>query len=156
MKTLLFVDDDTGFRELCRRVFEEEGYCVLLARDGAAALAMVAAQPPDVAILDVRMPAMSGLELAEELRASAGGSHYFLHRLRRHVHVGLPLQACRGVHRQESRIHRSGDGRDQDIVARPTCGYVPPGIAAAIEGRRLSRVAVPERECPPRRAEAWP
>ena len=68
MKTLLFVDDDTGFRELCRRVFEEEGYCVLLAQDGAAALGAVADRCPDVAILDVRMPEMSGLELAEELR----------------------------------------------------------------------------------------
>ena len=71
MKTLLFVDDDTGFRELCRRVFEEEGYCVLLAKDGAAALGLVAAQRPDVAILDVRMPEMSGLDLAEGLTALA-------------------------------------------------------------------------------------
>ena len=46
MKTLLFVDDDPGFRELCRRVFEEEGYCVLLAEDGPAALETVAAQTP--------------------------------------------------------------------------------------------------------------
>ncbi len=71
MKTLLFVNDDTGFRELCRRVFEEEGYCVVLAPDGAAALGMVAAHRPDVAILDVRMPAMSGLDLAEELDSVA-------------------------------------------------------------------------------------
>lgn len=73
MKTLLFVDDDAGFRELCRRVFEEEGYGVRLAEDGTAALATVAAQQPDVAILDVRMPAMSGIELAEELKAIAPG-----------------------------------------------------------------------------------
>jgi CheY-like chemotaxis protein len=71
MKTLLFVDDDTGFRELCRRVFEEEGYGVVLAEDGTAALETVAAGQPDVAILDVRMPEMSGIELAEELKAIA-------------------------------------------------------------------------------------
>jgi CheY-like chemotaxis protein len=71
MKTLLFVDDDRPFRELCRRVFEEEGYRVLLAEGGVEGMDIVTVQCPDVAILDVRMPEMDGLDLAEQLRAIA-------------------------------------------------------------------------------------
>ncbi len=67
VKTILFVDDDRGFRELCRRVFQEEGYRVLLAEDGLEAIHAVAAETPDVAVLDVRMPGMTGFEVAEEL-----------------------------------------------------------------------------------------
>jgi CheY-like chemotaxis protein len=69
VKTVLFVDDDRGFRELCKLVFQEEGYRVVLAEGGAEAIHAVAAERPDVAVLDVRMPGMSGFEVAEELRA---------------------------------------------------------------------------------------
>ena len=69
MKTILFVDDDPGFRELVKRVFQEEGFRVVLAEDGLHATRIVAKEIPDVAILDVRMPKQSGLDLAEELNA---------------------------------------------------------------------------------------
>ena len=71
MKTILFVDDDEGFRELLKRVFQEEGYRVVLAEDGPEATGIVVKERPDVAILDVRMPKKSGLDLAEELHAMA-------------------------------------------------------------------------------------
>ena len=71
MKTILFVDDDRGFRELFKQVFQEEGYRVLLAEDGRRATGIVANEHPDVAVLDVRMPQKSGLDLAEELNALA-------------------------------------------------------------------------------------
>jgi len=71
MKTVLFVDDDEGFRELCKRVFQEEGYRVILAEDGPQAIGIVETERPDVAILDVRMPQQTGLDLAEELNAIA-------------------------------------------------------------------------------------
>jgi CheY-like chemotaxis protein len=67
MKTILFVDDDLVFRELLRRVFQEEGFRVLLAENGTQAAAAVANEKPDVAILDLQMPRKSGLDLAEEL-----------------------------------------------------------------------------------------
>jgi two-component system, response regulator RegA len=69
MKTVLFVDDDEAFRTLCKRIFEEEGYRVVLAQDGSEALDAVEAESPDVAILDVRMPCKTGLDLAEEISA---------------------------------------------------------------------------------------
>jgi|WetSurMetagenome_2_1015567.scaffolds.fasta_scaffold314341_2 DNA-binding NtrC family response regulator len=69
MKTVLFVDDDELCRTLCKRVFEEEGYRVVLAQDGAEAIAAIEAKSPDVAILDVRMPRKTGLDVAEEINA---------------------------------------------------------------------------------------
>jgi CheY-like chemotaxis protein len=69
MKTILFVDDDLVFRELLRRVFQEEGFRVLLAENGMQATSVVTNEKPDVAILDLQMPRKSGLDLAEELNA---------------------------------------------------------------------------------------
>jgi CheY-like chemotaxis protein len=70
VKTVLFADDNEGMRELCRRVFEEEGYRVVLAEDGVEAVDVVKAEHPDVAIVDVRMPRKGGLEVAEQLHSS--------------------------------------------------------------------------------------
>ncbi|MEN6451951.1 MAG: response regulator [Thermoguttaceae bacterium] len=71
MKTILFVDDDRIFRELCKQVFQEEGYRVILAEDGEEALHAAGVERVDVAVLDVRMPGMDGLELAQELNSVA-------------------------------------------------------------------------------------
>jgi two-component system, response regulator RegA len=71
MRTILYVDDDEGFRRLFKMVFQEEGYRVVLAEDAVQAMGFVAKETPDVAVLDVRMPRKSGLDLAEELKAFA-------------------------------------------------------------------------------------
>jgi CheY-like chemotaxis protein len=68
MKTVLFVDDDAVFRLLCKRIFEDEGYRVVLAEDGNEALDVLAAEKPDVAILDIRMPCQNGFDVAQEIR----------------------------------------------------------------------------------------
>lgn len=65
--TLLVVDDDEGPRESMRMVFARD-YQVLTADAGTRALALVQSQQVDVAILDLRMPVMSGLELFAKLR----------------------------------------------------------------------------------------
>jgi two-component system, response regulator RegA len=69
MKTVLFVDDDVACRSLCERILKDEGYRVVLAQDAAEAIAAVQAESPDVAVLDVRMPCKTGLDLAEEITA---------------------------------------------------------------------------------------
>lgn len=73
MKTVLFVDDDEAFRVLCKRIFEEEGYRVVLAEDGVQAIDALAVEMPDVAVLDVRMPRMGGLDVAEEIKTTNPG-----------------------------------------------------------------------------------
>jgi DNA-binding response OmpR family regulator len=62
MKTILVVDDDEAIRTLLQEELEEEGYKVLMATNARDALKMVAAEPLDLVVLDIRMPGMDGLE----------------------------------------------------------------------------------------------
>ena len=68
MKTILFADDHKNIREYCRAVFTEAGYRVVLARDGLEALKMFITETPDLAILDISMPRVSGLETLEQIK----------------------------------------------------------------------------------------
>lgn len=68
-KTLLLVDDDGLVLATMGRELRESGYDVLVADDGEKGLALAArTPPPDLAILDIRMPGISGIELAALLR----------------------------------------------------------------------------------------
>lgn len=67
---LLFVDDDAEFRSIAARRFLKRGFHVQEAADGEEALSVAQRREFDVAIVDMRMPGMSGLELLEKLRAS--------------------------------------------------------------------------------------
>ncbi len=69
MSTILVVDDEPDERFLLRRMFEREGYEVLDACDGAAALAIVRESPPDLILTDMMMPVMDGAELIRRLRS---------------------------------------------------------------------------------------
>lgn len=65
--TLLIVDDEEGPRQALRMVFKG-AYDLLLAEDGPSALALAGTHAIDVAVMDIRMPGMSGIELLEKLR----------------------------------------------------------------------------------------
>lgn len=65
---ILIADDDPRMRELLTGLLEELGHEVLAVPDGEAALAAVAARPPDVVLSDVTMPRLSGLELCRRLK----------------------------------------------------------------------------------------
>ena len=65
---LLLVDDDERLRERLALALWDRGYEVRTARDANQALHVVDAWKPDRAVVDLRMPGMSGLELVRELR----------------------------------------------------------------------------------------
>jgi two-component system CheB/CheR fusion protein len=67
--TILVVEDDTGSRETLSRLLAFEGARVLVAEDGRRALAVMAAEDPDVVLTDLQMPGMDGFELIGHLRA---------------------------------------------------------------------------------------
>jgi len=67
-KTVLVVDDDSSIRELLRQELEAEGYGVREAKDGREALAQVKREKPDLIVLDVMMPELSGFDVAAVLR----------------------------------------------------------------------------------------
>ena len=68
MQKILIAEDDAAIRDLLKLYLESEGYQVLSAENGRQALEIVQAQRPALAILDIMMPEMSGLDLTRHLR----------------------------------------------------------------------------------------
>lgn len=68
MSAIVVVDDDTDIRELVVYRLQRDGHDVRAFPDGVAALAWLAEQPADLAILDVMMPGLSGFDVARTIR----------------------------------------------------------------------------------------
>jgi two-component system, chemotaxis family, response regulator PixG len=66
--TVLWIDDDRLVLGTCAPVLERHGYRVLVATDGASGIATATQERPDVILLDVMMPTMTGFEVCQELR----------------------------------------------------------------------------------------
>jgi DNA-binding response OmpR family regulator len=66
-RTVLVVDDDPGVRQLCRIHLEEAHFRVVEAADGHEALELVREDPPDLILLDILMPRLSGWQVAADL-----------------------------------------------------------------------------------------
>ena len=66
-RTVLVVDDHAPLRTLCRLSLEAGGFRVFEAADGEEALAAIALARPDVILLDIMMPGLSGWEVAAAL-----------------------------------------------------------------------------------------
>jgi DNA-binding response OmpR family regulator len=71
---VLLAEDDEDVRALAELVLRREGFEVVAVADGQAALAAAAERPPDVAVLDVSMPFLDGVETARRLRDGDGTS----------------------------------------------------------------------------------
>ena len=67
--TILCVDDDSNNLALLEALLAPRGYETILAESGQAALEKAAAKPPDLILLDIMMPRMSGIEVLSRLRA---------------------------------------------------------------------------------------
>ena len=96
MARILVVDDEELILELFAEILEEQGYEVMRASDGEAALSIVRSQQIDLVLLDIFMPGKEGLESIQELRqirpeikiiamSGGGGS----------LGTGLPLDLAR-------------------------------------------------------------
>ena len=64
---ILVVDDENDIRELVREILSEEGYTVETAGNAAEARAACAQQAPDLVLLDIGLPGMSGIEAVRRL-----------------------------------------------------------------------------------------
>lgn len=65
---VLVVDDDPAIRGLCRYLLEDEGHEVIEAIDGRRGLIKLADDPPDIVVLDLMMPSVSGFDLLHQRR----------------------------------------------------------------------------------------
>lgn len=70
MQRLLVIDDDPAIVDVLKRGLSYEGFTVLTAADGEAGLALARDFPPELVILDIMMPGLSGLEVLSRLRAA--------------------------------------------------------------------------------------
>ena len=71
----LVVEDDPWIRLLLRDLLTDEGYAVLEASNGSAALRLAQRQPPALVLLDLVLPEQSGLELLTELKSTRATAH---------------------------------------------------------------------------------
>ncbi|MDV3128715.1 response regulator transcription factor [Mycobacterium sp. 21AC1] len=100
---VLVVDDEPGLAELVSMALRYEGWQVSTAGDGGAAIRQAQASAPDVVVLDVMLPDMSGLEVLRKLREAK---------------PGLPLLLLTAKESLEDRIAGLAAGGD-DYVTKP-------------------------------------
>jgi two-component system response regulator ChvI len=77
-QTIALVDDDRNILTSVSMTLEAEGFAVRTYTDGAEALRGMAQQPVDLAVLDIKMPRMDGMELLEKLRKASDVPVIFL------------------------------------------------------------------------------
>ncbi|MGA3023394.1 MAG: response regulator transcription factor [Bryobacteraceae bacterium] len=68
--TVLVIDDDESLRDTVHLLLEREGFRVLSAADGNAGFNEAVTSRPDLLIVDLRLPGMSGIEICKQIRAS--------------------------------------------------------------------------------------
>ena len=102
---ILVVEDEAALVELLRYNLEEEGFRVSAAADGEAALAAVAEDKPDLIVLDLMLPLISGLEICRQLR-------------RRPETRSLPIIMLTARGEESDRIRGLDSGAD-DYVTKP-------------------------------------
>lgn len=68
MRKLLIADDESGIRSLVRMTLERDSYQILEASDGEEAIALAREFHPEVVLLDVMMPGLSGFDVCRALK----------------------------------------------------------------------------------------
>ena len=75
---ILIVDDERHNRQLLEVMLAQEGFQLRLASGGEEALAMVAAEQPDLILLDVMMPGMDGYQVATRIKGDPATQHILI------------------------------------------------------------------------------
>jgi DNA-binding response OmpR family regulator len=70
-KTILIADDEPNIRQLVAFTLRRRGYAILEAEDGKTALDLIRAGSPDLVVLDVMMPGMTGIAVVQEMMGDA-------------------------------------------------------------------------------------
>ncbi len=102
--TILLVEDERKLRDLVRSYLEQAGFAVLSTGSGAEALSLAASASPDLMILDLGLPDVTGDTVARELRASGGAT--------------MPILMLTARSGEEDRVRGLEAGAD-DYVTKP-------------------------------------
>src|SRR5215213_8317958 len=90
---ILVIDDEAGIRDSMRMILEYEGYECLLAATGPEGLQMAEREAPDLVFLDIKMPAMDGIEVLERLKARSDAPPVVM--ISGHATVSTAVEATR-------------------------------------------------------------
>ena len=113
---VLIADDDEDIRALVSFRLERAGYSVVAARDGEEALELAIEHRPDVAVLDVMMPRLTGLEVTRRLRAEDATS-------------GMPVILLT-ARVQEADVARGFEAGADDYIRKP---FSPQELRARVQ-----------------------
>lgn len=114
-KTILIVEDNELNLKLFRELLAAEGYRTVLARDGASALNEARNAAPDLILMDIQLPTISGIEAARAIRAEAGL-------------VGVPIIAISAFPRRTRAAGQAADFCD-DYIVKPV---LPSALLSAV------------------------
>jgi two-component system response regulator RegA len=132
--SILIVDDDEVLRERLARSFASRGYEARTAADYDTALALAREDAPELAVVDLRMPGPSGLELVRELRALDEGTRIVV--LTGYGSIATAIDAVR-----LGATHYLQKPADADeILAAFARGDGPPSFAPDFAAPSLERV----------------
>jgi phosphate regulon transcriptional regulator PhoB len=129
-KRILVIEDDKDIVELVRYNLEKDGFQVLTSGEGSMGLAQVRKTPPDLLVLDLMLPKLSGLEICKEIRRDAS-----LNR--------LPILMLTARGEESDRIVGLELGAD-DYVTKP---FSPRELVARVKAllRRVEPAEAPEK-----------
>jgi DNA-binding response OmpR family regulator len=119
---VLVADDDDDIRDLVAFRLDRAGYEVVRAADGEEALALAKQHVPDLAVLDVMMPKLTGYDVTRELRANAETSR-----------IPVILLTARV---QEADVARGFEAGADDYVKKPFSPQELKARVQAVLGRR--------------------
>lgn len=127
--TVLVVDDNSENRALARAALEDEDIPVVLAANGAEAIAAFSRSPPGCVLLDIRMPGMDGISVCERLRALPGGDRAAI----------VFVTAHRDVETFDRALRAGGD----DFVTKP---FRPAELVVRLQTAQRLRQMAAERD----------
>lgn len=131
--TVLIAEDSTADRLLLSSIVQRQGHNVLLAANGAEALALFALQRPQLVLMDGLMPVMDGFEAARQIKALAG-------------EVLVPIIFLTSLNQADA-LARSLEAGGDDVLSKP---YNPLLLAAKItvmdRMRRLQETVLQQRD----------
>ena len=123
MPKILVVDDEPDIVDVIQRALAAEGFVVSMAYDGISALDLVEQENPDLILLDVMMPMMSGYEVCHQLKSNPQTKH-------------IPVLCVTSAHRPETRVNAQKAGA-QGLLIKP---FMPAELVAQIR-RHLDHAA---------------
>jgi DNA-binding response OmpR family regulator len=136
MATILIADDDSRITSALAALLSEDGHVTICASDGYEALRMIRSRKPDLAVIDIVMPALDGLGVVRQLRQDP-------------ALATMPIILLTGHHEPEERVRGLDEGAD-DYISKPfDTGELRARVRAVLRrAGRFSETAVASQSQP--------